>query len=86
MKHDHHHKFDPANVARIDDPRRREALPPAKLAEALPLLEGQRVADVGALLIRKVFRPGMREPWPAFVEHATGHPLSAEAFAREVTR
>jgi peptidyl-dipeptidase A len=42
--------------------------------------------DFGAALIEKVFRPGMREPWPAFVEHATGHPLSAEAFAREVTK
>ena len=40
--------------------------------------------DFGRVLIDKVFRPGMREPWPAFVEHATGHPLSAEAFAREV--
>jgi len=43
-------------------------------------------ADLGPTLIDKVFRPGAREPWPAFVEHATGRPLSAEAFAREVTR
>jgi len=47
MKHDHHHKFDPANLARLDDPRRREALPPVRLAEALSLQPGQRVADVG---------------------------------------
>lgn len=47
MPHDHHHKFDPADLARLDDPRRREALPPDRLAAALPLASGQRVADVG---------------------------------------
>ncbi len=48
MGHDHHHKFDPANAARLDDPRRREVLPPAPLVAALPLRPGDRVADLGA--------------------------------------
>lgn len=39
---------------------------------------------LGAYLTRHVFRPGMREKWPAFVESATGATLSASAFAREV--
>ncbi len=47
MPHDHHHKFDPAHLARLDDPRRRQALPPDRLAAALPLRPGHRVADVG---------------------------------------
>jgi len=45
--HDHSHKFDPANAARLDDPQRRRAMPPERLAEALDLQAGQRVADLG---------------------------------------
>ena len=40
--------------------------------------------DVGRFLKRKVFSPGSRMPWPKFVEHATGEPLSARFFAAEV--
>ncbi len=47
MGHDHHHKFDPADAARLDDPRRRDVLPPAPLVAALPLHPGDRVADLG---------------------------------------
>jgi len=47
MSHDHHHRFDPAHVARLDDPARRQALPPERLAEAPTLTPGLRVADVG---------------------------------------
>lgn len=46
--HDHPHKFDPANAARLDDPLRREAMPPARLAAALALQPGDRVADIGS--------------------------------------
>ena len=45
--HEHHHKFDPANAARLDDPHRREAMPPSRIAEALDLAPGDRVADIG---------------------------------------
>lgn len=48
MAHDHHHKFDPANAARLDDPRRRELLPPERLAALLAVRDGERVADVGS--------------------------------------
>jgi len=41
---------------------------------------------IGAFLREKVFAPGMREHWPDFVKNATGAPLSAEAFAAEVTQ
>ena len=47
MSNDHSHKFDPANAARLDSPRRREFLPPMRLAEALPLRPGDRVLDIG---------------------------------------
>ncbi len=47
MPHDHHHKFNPDNLARLDDPSRRAALPPERLADALGLSPGDRVADVG---------------------------------------
>ena len=40
--------------------------------------------DIGRYLTDHVFAPGMRQTWPAFVQDATGTPLSAEAFAMEV--
>ncbi|MGI5861194.1 MAG: M2 family metallopeptidase [Myxococcales bacterium] len=40
--------------------------------------------DFGAFLEEKVFRPGMAQKWPEFVELATGAPLSPAAFAAEV--
>ena len=40
--------------------------------------------DFGKYLINKVFRPGRSMPWPEFVESATGEPLTAEYFAKEV--
>jgi len=45
--HDHSHKFDPANAARLDDPRRDEFMPRPRLVAALPLSSGERVADIG---------------------------------------
>jgi peptidyl-dipeptidase A len=38
----------------------------------------------GTFLIEKVFRPGMREPWPAFVKRATGEALTARHFGGEL--
>jgi peptidyl-dipeptidase A len=38
----------------------------------------------GDYLVQRVFRPGMREAWPAFVVSATGQPLAAEAYAAEL--
>jgi peptidyl-dipeptidase A len=42
--------------------------------------------DFGEFLTDKVFKPGMTEPWPAFVEGAVGEPLTAKYFAKEVTK
>jgi peptidyl-dipeptidase A len=40
--------------------------------------------EFGAFLREKVFRPGKLQPWPAFVERATGEPLTARYFAEEL--
>ena len=40
--------------------------------------------DFGKVLTDKVFRPGMREPWPQFVKSATGQALSPQYFAAEL--
>jgi peptidyl-dipeptidase A len=40
--------------------------------------------QLGELMTRKVFKPGMRLKWPAFVKEATGEALSARHFAAEV--
>lgn len=40
--------------------------------------------ELGAWFKEKVFAPGMSQPWPKFVESATGSPLSAEYFAAEL--
>jgi len=40
--------------------------------------------DFGQFLREKVFKPGKRRPWPAFVEEATGEPLTAKYFAAEL--
>jgi peptidyl-dipeptidase A len=42
--------------------------------------------DFGTFLNDKVFKPGMIEKWPEFVEHAVGEPLTAKYFAQEVTK
>jgi len=47
MPHDHKHKFDPANLARLEDPRRLEFFPQAPLAAALALKPGDRIVDIG---------------------------------------
>ena len=39
---------------------------------------------IGDFLKRSVFRPGASQPWPRFVESATGEPLTARYFAAEV--
>lgn len=53
-----------------------------------PPLEATYVGDarVGEMLRTKVFRPGARYRWDDLVVHATGKPLSAEAFARRFTK
>jgi len=40
--------------------------------------------DFGAFLRDHVFKPGKRQPWPAFVEAVTGEPLTAKYFAAEL--
>lgn len=47
MGHDHKHKFDPANAARLDDPERRALMPPEVLIAAAPAHAGEVIADVG---------------------------------------
>lgn len=41
--------------------------------------------DFGEFLINKIFKPGMKEPWPEFVERALGEPLSVRRYAEEMT-
>lgn len=41
-------------------------------------------AQLGEVLIERVFGPGRELPWPAFVEKSTGEPLTARYFAEEV--
>ncbi len=41
--------------------------------------------DFGEFLKNKVFAPGMREPWPAFVAHALGEPLTVRYFVEELS-
>ena len=40
--------------------------------------------EFGKFLKEKIFKPGMTYPWPGFVEHATGKPLTADYFAEEL--
>ena len=40
--------------------------------------------DFGEYLKDKVFKPGMRKPWPVFVKESTGAPLTAKFFAAEL--
>lgn len=42
--------------------------------------------DFGAFLNEKVFKPGMSQPWPRFVEAAVGEPLTAKYFAQETSK
>ncbi len=39
---------------------------------------------LGSTLGERVFRPGMRQPWPIFVREATSHDLTARHFASEL--
>ncbi len=41
------HKFSPASVAKLEDPRRFHPFSPLEILEAVGLREGMRVADVG---------------------------------------
>jgi peptidyl-dipeptidase A len=40
--------------------------------------------DSGRLLVERLFRPGASMRWDHLIEHATGEPLSAKAFAAEL--
>jgi len=40
--------------------------------------------EFGNFFKEKIFKPGMTDPWPEFVEKATGEPLTAKYFAEEV--
>lgn len=40
--------------------------------------------EFGEFFKTKIFKPGMTDPWPAFVEKATGEPLTAKYFAEEL--
>lgn len=41
------HKFNPANIHKLENPRRKELLPPDKTLLMLGLKEGMHVADIG---------------------------------------
>ena len=41
------HKFNPANIHKLDNPKRREVLPPEKTLISLGLKTGMKVADIG---------------------------------------
>ena len=45
--HRHAHKFDPANLARLDSPGRRERMPAAAFLAAVDPPPGLRLADIG---------------------------------------
>ena len=57
----------------------------AQLRRSLPF-DSEHFAskEVGARLIEKVFKPGMRWHWNRFVQEATGEPLSPRAFVEEL--
>ncbi len=57
----------------------------AQLRKSLPFdAEHFASKEVGAKLIEKVFRPGMRWHWNEFVKEATGESLSSKAFVEEL--
>jgi peptidyl-dipeptidase A len=41
---------------------------------------------VGEFMQKRVFDPGRTLPWNELTRHATGAPLSAEAFSKEFRR
>jgi Zn-dependent M32 family carboxypeptidase len=56
----------------------------AQLRESLGKTYSNDDPQVGKILTQKVFAPGMKYPWQKFVEQATGKPLSAKAFSKEL--
>lgn len=42
------HRFDPKNMERLDNPTRRELLPPARILAEIGLAPGHRFLDIGA--------------------------------------
>lgn len=40
--------------------------------------------EIGKFFLEKIFKPGKTLPWPEFVKAATGEPLTAGHFAREI--
>ena len=42
------HRFDPKNIERLDNPARRELLPPVKILTDIGLAQGHRLLDIGA--------------------------------------
>jgi len=46
-QHRHHHKFDPANAARLLSEERAQMLPPARVLELLDAQPGDIAADIG---------------------------------------
>lgn len=42
--------------------------------------------DFGKFFKEKIFAPGMRTPWPQYVQQATGEPLTARHFAAELAQ
>lgn len=47
-------------------------------------LNYQEHPEFGEFLKENVFKSGMTDPWPVFVERATGEPLTADYFAEEL--
>lgn len=62
-----------ATLARLD----QQTGPTSKLS-----FNGKR--EFGRFLTEKIFRPGMRQPWPQFVKSSTGEELTAKHFAAEL--
>lgn len=59
----------------------------AQLRKSLPFNHDRFTSkELGAKIIETVFRPGMRQHWPDFVQEATGEPLSPDAFVEELRR
>jgi len=55
-----------------------------KTPDATAIFSSPSKKKIGAFFVEKVFRPGMRYPWPEYVRRATGHALTAKHFAAEV--
>jgi peptidyl-dipeptidase A len=56
----------------------------AKHDAPAPNLRYDQHPQFGPFFIEKIFKPGMTQAWPEFVKQASGEPLTAKYFAREL--